>query len=73
MKNSTTAKSIYFAWSLIVFLIIIFILFAGSAGCQDRGSPYHSAHPKHPPQEFSSAQLFAVHESTLLAPLSIAL
>jgi hypothetical protein len=69
MKNATKRHVCAFTWPLIVVVVFFFlILFAGSAGRQDRGSRRRRcAHPEHPPQELPSAQLFAVHESTLLA------
>jgi hypothetical protein len=72
MKNATKRHVCAFTWPLIVVVVFFFlILFAGSAGRQDRGSRRRRcAHPEHPPQELPSAQLFAVHESTLLAPLA---
>ncbi len=53
------------SFSVVLFTIVI-VFFARDAGRQDQGSHCNSTHPKHPPQEIPSTQLFAGHKSTPL-------
>jgi hypothetical protein len=58
------------SFSVVVLFILFFVLFAGNAGRQDKGSHCNSSHPKHPPQKIPSTQLFARHKSTPLTMCS---